>query len=73
MTAPANGSATVSRQDIEAKVRELQGEVDIVTDAVRSYAASVGAVIVVVVVIAAFWVGRRRGRKTRTVVEIRRV
>lgn len=71
MTATTNGS--VSREDIESKFRELQGEVDIVTDDVRSYAATVGAVIVVVVVVTAFWFGRRRGRKTRTVVEIRRI
>ncbi len=61
----------ISHDDIEQKFRELQGEVDIVTDDVRSYAASIGAVVVVVV--AAFWLGRRRGRKTQTVVEIRRV
>lgn len=73
MTATANGTTSVSRDDIEAKFRELQGEVDIVTDDVRSYAATVGAVLVVVVVVGAFWIGRRRGRKTRTVVEIRRV
>lgn len=59
--------------DIEAKFRELQGEVDIVTDDVRSYAATVGAVLVVTVVVVAFWLGRRRGRKTRTLVEIRRI
>ena len=64
----------ISREDIEAKFRELQGEVDIVTDDVRGYAATVGAVVVVVVVVAVFWFGRRRGRKkTRTVVEIRRI
>jgi hypothetical protein len=39
---------------------------------VRSYAATVGAVVVVVVVVA-FWLGRRRGKKTRSVVEIRRI
>jgi len=63
----------VSRDDIESKFRELQGEVDIVGDDIRSYAATVGAVVVVVVVVAAFWLGRRRGKKTRTIVEIRRV
>ncbi len=63
----------INRDDIEAKFRELQGEVDIVTDDVRSYAATVGAVVVVTIVVVAFWLGRRRGRKTRTVVEIRRI
>lgn len=63
----------ISRDDIEAKFRELQGEVDLVGDDVRSYAATVGAVVVVAVVVVAFWLGRRRGRKTRTIVEIRRI
>ena len=62
----------VRREDIEDKFRELQGEVDLVGDEVRSYAATVAAVGVVVIVVVAFWIGRRRGKKTRTLVEIRR-
>jgi len=62
----------ITRDDIESKFRELQGEVDTTVDDVRSYAATVGAVVVVVVVVAAFWLGRRRGKKTQTIVEIRR-
>jgi len=69
MTSPAK---PVRPEDIEDKFRELQGEVDLVGDEVRSYAATVGAVAVVVIVVVAFWVGRRRGKKTRTLVEIRR-
>lgn len=63
----------ITPQDIEDKLRELQGEVDVVTDDVRSYAATVGAVLLVTVVVVTFWIGRRRGRRTRTVVEIRRI
>jgi hypothetical protein len=69
----AHRTDRITRDDIESKFRELQGEVDVVTDDVRSYAATVGAVIVVVVVVGAFWIGRRRGRRTQTIVEIRRV
>jgi len=63
----------ISPNDIEDKFRELQGEVDIVTDDIRSYAATVGAVVIVAVVVVAFWLGSRRTRKTQTVVEIRRI
>lgn len=63
----------ITRTDIEDKFRELQGEVDLVADDVRSYAATVGLVVVVTVVVVAFWLGRRRGKKTKTVVEIRRI
>jgi hypothetical protein len=64
--------ARISRDDIESKFRELQGEVDVVSEDVRSYAATVGAVVAAGVVVAVFWLGRTRGRRTRTVVEIRR-
>jgi hypothetical protein len=63
----------ITRDDIEGKFRELQGEVDVVNDEVRSYAATAGAVAVIALIIAAFWLGRRRGRRTQTLVEIRRL
>lgn len=63
----------ISPQDIEAKFRELQGEFDVIEDEVRSYTATVVAVAVVAVVVVAFALGRRKGRKTKTFVEIRRI
>jgi hypothetical protein len=63
----------ISREDIENKFRELQGEVDEVTDDVRSYGATVLAIIVALAVILAFFLGRVRGKRSRTVVEIRRL
>ncbi|MEZ5142767.1 MAG: hypothetical protein R2726_23655 [Acidimicrobiales bacterium] len=65
--------ARIERDDIEAKFRELQGEVEIISDEAVNYAVVAGAAILVGVVVVAFWLGRRRGRRTRTVVEIRRV
>jgi hypothetical protein len=63
----------ITRDDIEGKFRELQGEVDVVNDEVRSYAATAGAAALVLLIILAFWLGRRRGRRTQTLVEIRRL
>ena len=62
----------VSRDDIEDKLRELQGEVDDLAEDARSYAVTVGAVVVVGLVVVAFWLGRRKGRKGAAVIEIRR-
>ncbi len=69
--APA-GSA-ISPNDIESKFRELAGDVEEIGNDVRSVAVTAVAVGVVVVVAIAFWLGRRRGTRSATVVEIRRV
>jgi hypothetical protein len=63
----------ISRDDIEAKFRELQGEVEVVGEQAMNKVIVAGAVIAVVVVVVAFALGRRRGTKKRTVVEIRRI
>jgi hypothetical protein len=62
----------IQPKDIESKFRELQGEVDVVTDDVRSYAATAGVAIGVLILLIAFFLGLRRGKKTSTIVEIRR-
>lgn len=63
----------ITPEHLRAKFRELQGEVDSTADAAKSTAVTVGAVVVTVVVLGVFLLGRRRGRKRTTVVEIRRV
>ncbi|MCB1261074.1 MAG: hypothetical protein KDB33_11920 [Acidimicrobiales bacterium] len=63
----------IDRTDIEAKFRELQGEVDDVQEEATNIAVTVGAIVAVVVVVAAFVIGRRRGNRSRTFVEIRRL
>jgi cobalamin biosynthesis Mg chelatase CobN len=71
MTATQNGEVT--RADIEAKLRAIRGEVNEVGESARSIGMIVGAVAVVAVVGAVYLFGRRRGRKEKTVVEIRRI
>ena len=63
----------VTRNDIEAKLRELRDEVDSVGEAAKGGAAVVGAVAAVVVLAAVYLLGRRKGKKRTTVVEVRRV
>lgn len=63
----------ITRDDIEARFRELEGEVDDRKEQALGVATIVGVAVVVGVVVVAFALGRRRGRKRTTVVEIRRV
>ncbi len=63
----------ISRDDLEGKFRELRGEVDTTTEKARGYLVAVGAVAAVLFVAAVFLVGKRRGRKKRTFVEVRRL
>ena len=63
----------ITRDDIESKFREIQGEVDTIEDEARSYVGIAVAAVAVTVVVVAFVLGNRRGKKRRTVVEIRRI
>jgi LPXTG-motif cell wall-anchored protein len=63
----------VTRADIEAKLAQIKGVTDDTTE-VAGEAAKTGLVAAgVLVVILAFLLGRRRGRKKSTIVEVRRV
>ena len=73
MSAATRAVRPITPEDIRAKFRQIQGEVTQVGESARTTALVVGAVAVVAVVGAAFWLGRRRGRQQRTVVEVRRV
>jgi len=63
----------ITRDDIEARFREVQGEVDEAGETARNVALVAGVVVVAVVAVAAFYFGRRRGKLQKTIVEIRRV
>ena len=63
----------ITRRDLETKFRELQGEVTSAGDSAKSYAVIVGAVAAVAVVGVAYFLGRRRGKRRSTVVEVRRL
>lgn len=70
-TPPAQGRIT--RADIEAKLRDMRGEVDKTADAARTPILAVAGAVAGAVVLVAFLLGKRRGRRKSTVVEIRRV
>ncbi|HEY7135021.1 MAG TPA: hypothetical protein VIB48_08140 [Acidimicrobiia bacterium] len=63
----------ITRDDIQGKLEELRGEVDEGVERARNVTQVVAVVAVGVLIAAAFFYGRRRGRKRQTIVEIRRV
>jgi len=63
----------ITRDDIESKLRELQGEVGERTEAARVPAMAVVVGVVFVTIAAAYLLGRRKGRRRQTVLEIRRI
>ncbi len=62
----------ITRDDIESRFRQLTSEVDDRADAARSTAIAVGAAVAAAVVVGVFLLGRRRGRKKTTFIEVRR-
>ena len=62
----------ITRDDIEAKFRQLTADVDDRADAAKGTAVAIGAVVAAAVVLGVFILGRSRGRKKTTVIEVRR-
>ena len=63
----------IQRRDIEAKFRELQGDVEETAQSATRMLATVGVAVAVSVVAVAFLIGRRKGRRRTTIVEVRRI
>ena len=70
---PTEARAPVTRADIEAKLRQIRGEVDTTTTAAKPYATAAAVAVAVVVLGLTYALGRRRGKKRTTVVEVRQV
>lgn len=73
MSDPDLGYESIDRDDIKAKFEELRGSLGDTAESVRNPMRATGIAVVVVLVVLAFFLGRRRGRASRTVVEVRRV
>lgn len=63
----------VTRKTIEDKLRELKGEVDESVESAKPFMMIAGVVAAVAVVGLAYMLGKRRGKKKTTLVEVRRV
>lgn len=63
----------ITRADIEGKLRQLRGDAEGATESARSAGATVAPIAVAVLLGLAYLLGRRRGRRKSTVVEVRRL
>lgn len=63
----------VTRDDIESRLRSLQTGVTERVGEARSTLVAVGVAVGAVVLVATFLLGKRKGKRRSTIVEIRRV
>lgn len=73
LTEATAGKDKITRDDIESKLRSIRGEVEDVGNASKGYVVAAGALVLTAVVAGAYLLGRRKGKRRTTVVEVRRV
>ncbi len=68
-----NGSGRISRSDIEAKLKAIRDDIEPVGDQAKGGLMAAAPIVVAVIVIGAYVLGKRSGKKRRAVIEIRRL
>jgi hypothetical protein len=68
-----NGSGRITRADIEAKLKAIRDDIEPVGEQAKGGLMAAVPVVVAVIVIGAYVLGRRSGKKRRAVIEIRRL
>lgn len=66
-------TAKVGREDIEAKLREIESRVAEAAGRARPQLVGAAALAAGLVVLGAYMLGRRRGKRRSALVEVRRV
>ncbi|MGH9112478.1 MAG: hypothetical protein ACRDZN_09330 [Acidimicrobiales bacterium] len=69
-TAP---TTRITRDDLEAKFRELEAGARDQAESAKTTIVTAGVIAAVIVLLLAFLLGRRAGKQRSTIVEIRRV
>ena len=73
MSDSSGTNGKITRADIESKLHEMRGEVEESAEAAKTPIMAIAGGVAVAVILVAFLLGKRRGRRKSTVVEIRRV
>ena len=66
-------TAGITPADIEAKFRDIQGQMDVVAENSKKKAAIAGSVLAIIILLLVYVFGRNAGKKTSSVLEIRRL
>lgn len=67
-----SGEARITRDDIKAKLGEIQGEATSAVDDAKMTIVGVAVVVGIVVIAGVYILGRRSGRRRSTIIELRR-
>ena len=68
-----NGSGRITRSDIEAKLRAIRDDIEPVGEQAKTGLMAVVPVVAAVLIVGAYILGKRSGKKRRAVIEIRRL
>jgi len=68
-----NGSGRITRADIEAKLRAIRDDIEPVGDQAKGGLMAAAPVVAAVLIIGAYLLGKRSGKKRRAVIEIKRL
>ena len=73
MAVPSTSRHRITRSDLEDKFRELEGGAREQVESARSTVVTAGVVAALILLLLAYLLGTRKGKKRSTIVEIRRV
>jgi hypothetical protein len=65
-------AARITRDDLKAKLDDMQGDALEQVDGVKNQMLAVGAGLAIVLLIVAFLLGRRGGKRSSAIIEVRR-
>ncbi|MGH1493236.1 MAG: hypothetical protein ACRBK7_28205 [Acidimicrobiales bacterium] len=65
-------TAGITPADIEAKFRDIQGQVEVVAEDSKKKMALTGSAVALVILLIVYLFGRKTGKKKSSVLEIRR-
>jgi hypothetical protein len=70
--ASSNRNERITRDDLENRLRAIQGDVSTTAGDAKASAAQIGIAVALLLLLLAFLLGNRRGKRKATIVEIRR-